>query len=446
MTFAQEVNGALTIPAYWQSAWSACYNVMTLIGSLVAGQVQDWMGRRVCFLLAIISSSAGVAVIYTAQDSAHFLGGKILTGFALGLALTTAQTYVSEIAPMPMRGIALSVNTIMMNIGFLIAISATYSRVSIMDQSAFKVLFAAAWAFPAAMAIGLPFIPESPYWLVQKGKEDKARRALEKLSNASDNVSSRLAEIVATAEHERHMRSQASEASWLDCFRGVNWRRTRIILILQYMPQVIGANLSANAPYFLNQTGLDSQTVIMLIEIGISLGVLSSFVNIYLMMKLPQRSLMIGGIVLCTVVFLIMGIAGCFPRTPTTLLIIGVALQFTPLAYGPSAGGAMAVAGEISSSILRSKSMSIGISFQYFWSVVWLVALPYLFNSDQADLGGNIGWIFFGMGVIMIIVIYFDVPSTKGRSFAELDMMFEEKVPARKFATWQPTGQNDSSP
>lgn len=170
------------------------------------------------------------------------------------------------------------------------------------------------------MAIGLPFIPESPYWLVQKNKPEKAKRALERLSNAKEDVSSRLAEIIATAEHERHIQSQAAQVSWLDCFRGVNWRRTRIILILNYMPQVIGANLSANAPYFLNQTGLASDTVIMLIEIGISLGVLSSFVNIYLMMKFPHRALMIGGIVLCTAVYLTMGIAGCFPRTPTTLL------------------------------------------------------------------------------------------------------------------------------
>lgn len=183
-----------------------------------------------------------------------------------------------------------------------------------------QVLFAAAWAFPAAMAAGLAFIPESPYWLVQKGKHDQAQRALEKLSNGRDSVPSRLAEIIATAEHERQIRSQAADASWLDCFRGINWRRTRIIMVCNYMPQVVGANLSANAPYFLNQTGLASETVIMLIEIGISLGVLSSFINVWMMMKFPQRTLMISGIVLCTVVFLIMGIAGCFPRTPTTLL------------------------------------------------------------------------------------------------------------------------------
>lgn len=118
--------------------------------------------------------------------------------------------------------------------------------------------------------------------------------------------------------------------------------------------------------------------------------------------------------------------------------VIGISLQFTPLAYGPSAGSAMAVSGEVSSVFLRSKSLSIGIAFQYLCSTIWLIVLPYLFNSDEADLGGKIGWIFFGMGIVMIVVIFFDVPSTKGRTFEELDIMFEEKIPARKFSTWSP--------
>lgn len=125
--------------------------------------------------------------------------------------------------------------------------------------------------------------------------------------------------------------------------------------------------------------------------------------------------------------------------------IIGAALQFTPLAYGPSVGSAMSIAGEVSSMLMRSKSMSIGVSFQYLCSTVWLIVLPYLFNSDQANLGGNIGWIFFGMGLIMIVVIFYDIPATKGRSFEELDMMFEEKVPTRKFSEWTPPYQRNST-
>jgi MFS family permease len=114
MTFASEINGKLIIPAYWQSAWNATYNVMTMFGSVTAGMLQDWLGRRSVFLAAIITSSAGIGVTYAAHNPELFLAGKIMTGFSIGLILTGTQTYLSDVAPLPMRGITLSVNTIMM--------------------------------------------------------------------------------------------------------------------------------------------------------------------------------------------------------------------------------------------------------------------------------------------------------------------------------------------
>jgi MFS transporter, SP family, general alpha glucoside:H+ symporter len=117
MTFASEVDGQLIIPAHWQSAWNASYNAMTMVGCFTAGHIQDWLGRRMAFLFSIIFAVIGIALTYTANNPAHFLGGKIVTGYAIGLALTATQTYVSETAPLPIRGIALSMNTVMM-VGF----------------------------------------------------------------------------------------------------------------------------------------------------------------------------------------------------------------------------------------------------------------------------------------------------------------------------------------
>jgi MFS transporter, SP family, general alpha glucoside:H+ symporter len=114
MAFASEIDGNLIIPAYWQSAWNAMYNVMTIVGSVIAGYVQDWLGRRAVFLLAIIISTAGIAANFVANNPAQFLAGKIVTGLSIGMFLAVTQTYVSEISPLPMRGIALSVNTIML--------------------------------------------------------------------------------------------------------------------------------------------------------------------------------------------------------------------------------------------------------------------------------------------------------------------------------------------
>ncbi|KAM0589592.1 hypothetical protein ACHAP6_003345 [Verticillium nonalfalfae] len=435
MTFASEVNGTLIIPAYWQSAWNATYNVMSMLGSVVAGFLQDWFGRRSVFLAAIICSIAGTAINYVAETPAVFLGGKIVTGFAVGLVLAGTQTYVSEIAPLPMRGIALSANTIMLNLGLLMAISATFSRISIMDPSAFRIVFAAAWVFPGLLLLGLPFVPESPYWLVMKGKQQEARRALEKLSPAGSNVEAALVQIQCTIEAERAL--SAEKASLVDCFRGTNLRRTRIILICMYMPQIVGASLSANAPYFLNQTGLDSHTVVMLVQIGISLGVVSALVNVFFMMRLRHRPLIFAGVSFCVLMYLIMGIFGTMERSPRNLKIIGIALLITSISYGPAVGASMAVAGETSATRLRSKSMGLGAGFSAIYSVIWQVILPYLFNQDQANLGGNIGWIFFAMGAIYLAITYFDVPGTKGRTYAQLDTMFEKRVSARHFEKYQ---------
>ncbi|KAL2833687.1 hypothetical protein BDW59DRAFT_63814 [Aspergillus cavernicola] len=171
--FASNVDGNLIIPAHWQSLWNAMFNVAQLLGSISAGFIQDKLGRCVVFLIAIIIVSGGTATAYVAETPAQFMGAKMATGIAAGQILTTTQTYVSEITPLPMRGIALSCNILMLNVGFLIAICTTYSRVHIMNESAFRVVFAAACAFPFILAVGLPFLPESPYWLVMKDKHDR---------------------------------------------------------------------------------------------------------------------------------------------------------------------------------------------------------------------------------------------------------------------------------
>ena len=97
----------------------------------------------------------------------------------------------------------------------------------------------------------------------------------------------------------------------------------------------------------------------------------------------------------------------------------------------------MAVAGEVSSARLRSKTLAVGIAFNYLFSTIWLVVLPYLFNEDQANLGGKIGFIFFAQAVLFMGAVWFEVPSTNRRSFEDLDIMFASGVHTRKFQQWE---------
>ncbi|KAH6950958.1 general substrate transporter [Fusarium avenaceum] len=441
MRFSVNVNGELIIPAYWQSLWSSLYNVTTMLGSVSAGYLQDRFGRRSVFLASSIIAAAGIALTFVSKTPAEFLGGKMTSGFAMGLILAGTQTWVSEIAPLPMRGIALSTYAIMLNLGLLLAISATFSRISIMNDSAFRVVFAAAWTFPALLALGLPFMPESPYWLTLKDKHDEARRALIRLSANCDGIDARLVQIQHSIETERRLAAQ--KTSYVELFRGTNLRRTRILLVCMYMPQIVGTVLSSNAPYFLNQTGMDNHTTVMLLQIAVSCGVVSAVLNVFAMFRINYRTLMFFGVSVCLAMYLAMGIAGTMARTSVPLTVIGVAVAFPSISYGPAVGASMSVAGEVSSIKLRAKSLALGQAFSSLMSTIWQIILPYLFNRDQANMGGNIGWIFFGMAAIYFVVLYFDVPETKGRTYGELDLMFEKKVPARQFASYESEGMNE---
>jgi MFS family permease len=79
-----------------------------MFGAWGIGHISDTYGRRLCFFLSGIVSTAGIAVLYISATSPVFMAGKIVIGFAMGMALATGQSYISEIAPLRLRGILLS--------------------------------------------------------------------------------------------------------------------------------------------------------------------------------------------------------------------------------------------------------------------------------------------------------------------------------------------------
>lgn len=103
------MNGSYVIPAYWQSLWNAMSQVATMLGATVAGPVQDHFGRRPSFLLGAIFSAAGVPVVGVYSVNTRSVPcGQVVNGLSLGICLTTGQTYISEVTPLQLRGIALA--------------------------------------------------------------------------------------------------------------------------------------------------------------------------------------------------------------------------------------------------------------------------------------------------------------------------------------------------
>jgi MFS transporter, SP family, general alpha glucoside:H+ symporter len=99
---------------------------------------------------------------------------------------------------------------------------------------------------------------------------------------------------------------------------------------------------------------------------------------------------------------------------------------------------------EISCVRLRSKSGGIGLAAQSVGAWLFNFFTPYLYNTDQANWGGKIGFFFGGLSVIGYCLTWLELPETKGRTFAELDALFEMGVSARKFKKTVTPGSEDA--
>lgn len=427
-------NGAYVVPAYWQSLWNAIPQLTTGLGAWLSGPISDRFGRRWSLFIAGLLSVIGVAIVYTSSTPSVFLVGKMINSLGLGAALSAGQTYISEITPRKIRGISLAVYTVCLSVGYLIAASVAFTRVTIMEQSSYKLLFASEWSWPAMICLGAFLIPESPYFLVRKDKLEKAGKAVSRLHRHWNwtQVLAHVQTIKDATEHEVGV--QSAESSFADCFRGTNWRRTRIVLYSNGLSQMVGAVFLNNAPYFMVLAGLAATEVAMMIEIGIAMSIFSSILTLWAMARIGRRPIVLFGIGMAAVLFFIMGVSASVPhQSPASLWAVAITLQMAWLSIGPANGPALAVAAEVGSINLRAKTLAIGFFFNYAWSAVWNIVVPYMFNPGYGDLGGLMGWVFFGTSIVSLIIMWLELPETKDMSFQQIDLLFETKVNARKF-------------
>lgn len=113
------------------------------------------------------------------------------------------------------------------------------------------------WVWPVILLIGLPFAPESPYWLVRKNRKEDAKRALEKLASKKNRPDT---DAFLNMIEQTDLLEQELEATttYLDCLKGENRRRTEISVMV-YLIQVIAGNpLIGYANFFFEQAGLDA--------------------------------------------------------------------------------------------------------------------------------------------------------------------------------------------
>ncbi|KAK1461929.1 hypothetical protein CCUS01_01519 [Colletotrichum cuscutae] len=435
--FGQQLNGKWILPSLWLGLWNFVSPGCSMIGSLIGGVFQDRYGRRASLALGSFLSAIGVAVCFVSNLSLDihtrriiFLAGKGFQGGAIGMVMTTSQTYMSEILPPNLRGPLLAFSPIFTLLGQLTGAAVIFACLNL--ANGYTICFASQWPFSALPLLMAFLIPESPTYLIRRNQNYQAHKAQLKLDPAGADPEDTLDTIRRNIEHERRL----TNATYVDSFRGVNLRRTLIIMFSNSLPNIFGLTLLSKSSYFVQVVGMKANLSVIVLILGLVCGLIANIMSVWVLSRVGRRRLILSTLSVLSIIWTAMGIAGCWsgPVIPwyTSMTLIAVVIV-AGLGVWPASH---VVGAETSALHLRSKAQAIGWFTAGANNSIFGFVLPYIFNPDKGNLKAKTGFVFAGLCALGLVIAFFLVPEMKGRTPAEIDRMFELRLPARQFRHW----------
>ncbi|RKF66782.1 General alpha-glucoside permease [Golovinomyces cichoracearum] len=418
------------IAPIWQLILAGGTLIGLLLGGISTGVVANRYGRRPCLFFSYMLTVVGVFLQWFSPGNLPLLfGGKFLTGIPLGVFITIAPTYCSEIAPLALRGAVTSAVNWSIVLGQCLAYFVLRQTQYIPGQGSYLTLFAVQWPF-AAFALGFIFwFPESPYHLIAQGQLSLARKNCYRFHNSKFDVEGYLAAIQIDLDNQSQIQT---EASYKECFRGTNRIRTLIAISTFFIQSVSGVSwIIGYMAYFLQLGGL-SVSESFNATAGLSvLSLVGNMTGWYFIEAFGRRRTALYGSLFLTVSLFMIGISSLIPRGIWAQVFFMGTWSFI---FQSTIGSvAWPIISEVSKSSLRGHTQALATITQGVVGAIGGVLLPFAINPDAGNLGGKIGFIY---GTILggsCIGVWYWYPETKGRSFEEIERLFEMDVKPRNF-------------
>jgi SP family general alpha glucoside:H+ symporter-like MFS transporter len=290
--------------------------------------------------------------------------------------------------------------------------------------------------WPVPLIIAIIFAPESPWWLVRKGRHEDAKTALRALTSSAseDELDQTVSMMRHTDEVEREIEKEISTGtSYFDCFKGVNLRRTEITIITWVIQAACGASLISYAAYFFQQAGLSTNTSFDFSIAVYATAIGGVFISWFAMTYFGRRTIYLAGLSGIFLTMLSIGFSSLANNTASSFAIGSLLLVFT-LCYDISVGTvAYSIVAEMPASRLRTKTIALARATYNCQGIINGVITPFMLNPGEWNWRGRTGFFWAGTSFLCLLWALFRLPEPKDRTYAELDFLFEQKVPARKF-------------
>lgn len=390
-----------------------------ILGVAVSGNLADKVGRKNSLLLTALLFLISAIASAIAYSYIFFVVARIIGGIGVGAASMLSPLYISEISPANKRGTLVTLYQLAIVLGINIVFFFNY-KVAQYSTEAWNVDFG--WRYmvgsevvPAILFfIALLIVPESPRWLLKKGREEEALNVLTKV-NTEEQAIKVLQDIDLALKKEK--------GTFKELFEPGLRMAMLIGIILALFSQITGINsIMYYAPEILKSAGFGVDSALMQTVIIGVVNTIFTFVAIKYIDDLGRRTLLLwgaSGMALCLfgigllyqlaftdgpwLLILILGFVGCF------------AMSLGPIPW--------VIISEIFPTKMRGTAMSLAIV------VLWVgVVIISQFTPVLLKMGESITfWIFMINAILFLIFTVRFIPETKGKTLEEIEQYWKKK-------------------
>jgi SP family general alpha glucoside:H+ symporter-like MFS transporter len=435
----EQPDGSYQLTAAWQAGLNNGTLVGQVFGLFVNGIIADRYGYRKTLIGALMGCIAFIFIVFFAESLPQLLIGQMLIGVPWGVFQTLTTTYASEVCPTHLRAYLTTYVNLCWVMGQFIASGVLRAMVSRDDKWGYKIPFALQWMWPIPLMIGIYLAPESPWWLVRRGRVEDAKKSLARLTNRNSGIPFQPDETISMMVHTNEMEKElTSGISYVDLFRGpVNRRRTEIVCVTWMIQTLCGSTFMGYSTYFYQQAGMDITNSFSMSLGQYALGAVGTMCSWFLMTRWGRRSLYLGGQLCMCIILLAIGATAFVGReNAAAQWAIGSMLLIYTFTYDATVGPVCySLVAELTSTRLRTKSVVLARNAYNIIGVITNIITPRMLNPSAWNWGAKAGFFWAGTCLLCAVWTYFRLPEPKGRTYAELDVLFENGVSARKFAS-----------
>ncbi|SJM67436.1 sugar porter family MFS transporter [Gulosibacter sp. 10] len=390
------------------------------VGAVFGGRLSDAWGRKPSIVALALGFLLGTALCVFAPNFAVMVVGRVILGIAVGGASTVVPVYLAELAPFEIRGSLSGRNEVMIALGAFLAfvVNAIIGNVWGHLDGVWRIMLAVC-AIPAiALFFGMLRMPESPRWLVSKGREEEAL-VIMKTVRSGERAEAEIAEVATRArEASTQKRLRLGEVlrnKWL----------LRILLVgtgVAVFQQLTGINtIVYYGQTVLVEAGFDESAALIANVVPGAIGVIGSVIAIYNMERINRRTTFILGYTLTTVCHVLIGMASVMfpvgdPLRPYVILVLVVAFVGSMQTFLNVA--TWVILSEIFP--LHMRGLGIGISVFFMWIANALLGLFFPSVVDMVGITGS----FLMLGALNLLALIFVVkclPETRGRTLEAIE-------------------------